>query len=67
MKNKVEDKPFVQLLGEDGNVFSIIGRCRRAARKAGWPEDRWKKFTEEVESGDYDHALQTVIRNFETV
>ena len=31
----------VRLVGEDGNAFAILGRCRAALRKAGYP---WWKF-----------------------
>jgi hypothetical protein len=59
----------VALTGEDGNVFSIIGRCRRAVRL--WarkndvdPEPIIDAFTKDATSGNYDHALQTVMRYF---
>jgi hypothetical protein len=53
----------VQLSGEDGNVFSIIGRVRRALRKGGATADDIEAFTDEVEtSGCYDEALRTVMR-----
>lgn len=29
------EKPVCKLVGEDGNVFNIIGRVRRALRYAG--------------------------------
>ena len=53
----------VQLTGEDGNVFAIIGRVRRALRDAGEPEDVLDVFSSEVmDSESYDAALQTVMR-----
>jgi hypothetical protein len=53
----------VQLTGEDGNVFSIIGRVRQALRCAGATEDDLKAFTDEVmAAGAYDNVLQTVMR-----
>jgi hypothetical protein len=30
-----ETKPTVKLVGEDGNVFSILGRVKQALRRAG--------------------------------
>lgn len=59
-------KPFVQLTGEDGNVFSILGRCQKAARKAGWTPEQIEAFRKEATSKDYDHVLQTVMTQFET-
>lgn len=52
----------VQLSGEDGNAFSIIGRVCKAMRRAGVPKDTIDKFTEEATDGDYDHLLQTCMK-----
>jgi len=62
----------VKLLGEDGNAFGIIGRCRRAirnaARKGVLPKSMAatisEEFTKEATEGDYDHLLQTVMKYF---
>lgn len=62
----METKPFVQLSGEDGNVFFIMARCHQAAKKAKWPTERWEAVKNDMDSGDYDHALQVVMQNFET-
>lgn len=51
----------VQLLGEDGNAFFIIGRVTQALRRAGHA-DFIKEFQDEAMSGDYSHVLQTCIR-----
>jgi hypothetical protein len=61
----MEAKPQVKLVGQDGNAFSILGRCQRAARTAKWDKVRIDAFMEEATSGDYDHLLQTVMRNFD--
>lgn len=58
-------KPIVKLTGESGNAFMIIGLCLRAARKAGWDNERWLKIRAEMTSGDYDHVVQTAMRYFE--
>ena len=52
----------VQLSGEDGNAFVIIGRVRRALRRADVSQAEIDEFTEEAKSGDYDHVLQTCMR-----
>lgn len=57
-------KPRIQLIGEDGNAFAILGRCQKAARKAGWSKDAIEAFMEEAKSGDYDHLLRTVMEHF---
>ena len=58
-------KPQVKLVGEDGNAFSILGRCSRSFKKSGLPQEWWDKFHAEATSGDYDHLLQTVMKYFE--
>ena len=59
------DKPTLKLVGTDGNAFALLGKARRAATDAGWPERRWKEIQTEAMSGDYDHLLQTLIAHFE--
>jgi hypothetical protein len=51
-------KPFVQLSGEDGNVFSIIGRCGKALKNAG-QIDKAKEFSAKaMKSDSYDEVLR---------
>jgi len=52
----------VELSGQDGNAFMIIGRISGALRKHKVPNDRIKDFQAEAMSGDYDHVLQTAMR-----
>ena len=52
----------VQLSDRDGNVFAIIGRVRLALRRTGVHPDDIEAFTNECDKGNYDHALQTVMR-----
>ena len=49
----------VQLVGEDGNAFSILGRVRMAMKKHGISEDVRDEFMREATSDDYDHLLRT--------
>jgi hypothetical protein len=58
-------KPRVRLVGEDGNAFFILGRCRRVARAAGWDEEQLDVFMNKAMDGDYDHLLRTVAEHFE--
>ena len=55
------DKPKVKLVGEDGNAFSVIGRCCRALKEAGYSEAQVKAFTDEATSGDYSNVLATAM------
>ena len=58
-------KPILQLLGQDGNAFAILGKARRAAKDADWSDAEVKKFMDEAKSGDYDHLLQTCMKYFD--
>jgi hypothetical protein len=60
------ERPQVQLVGLDGNAFSILGRCRSAARKI-WNEAQWRKFHDEATADDYDHLLCTVADYFDLI
>lgn len=52
----------VQLSGEDGNAFFVIGRVSSALRRAGVPSEEISEFTDEAMSGDYDNVLQTCMK-----
>ncbi len=63
------EKPKLKLVGEDGNVFSIMGRAYTAwNRTNGRGEEstiEWKRIQEDIMGGDYDHALCVVMDNFD--
>jgi len=50
-------KPIVQLIGQDGNTFSIMGRVKQALKSAGADKEYIDKYLSEATSGDYDHLL----------
>ena len=52
----------VQLTGQDGNAFAILGRTTRALRQAGLSKDKVDEYYAEATAGDYDHLLQTTMR-----
>lgn len=62
-----EDKPELRLVGEDGNVFFILGKAVRVARQEGWSEEKIEEFKKKAMSGDYDNALQTCMEYFDVV
>ena len=49
----------VQLVGQDGNAFAIMGRVMGALKKAGVPKDEIDAYYKESTAGDYDHLLRT--------
>jgi hypothetical protein len=58
-------KVKMQLVGIDGNAFSVIGAWRQKARTQGWTSEEIDKVLKEAMSGDYDHLLQTIMDNVE--
>jgi hypothetical protein len=52
----------VQLTGEDGNAFSIMGRVTKALREGKVPKEEIDLFRTECNSGDYDNLLQTCFK-----
>ena len=53
----------IDLIGEDGNAFAILGRVSRAMRRAGIDAE-YPAFQAEATAGDYDNLLMTVTRWF---
>lgn len=51
------NKPIVQLLGQDGNAFAIMGRVKQALKSAGADKEYINKYLSEATSGDYDHLI----------
>lgn len=49
----------VQLTGEDGNAYNLLGIVQRAMRRANVPETECKEFIDAAMSGDYNHLLRT--------
>ena len=52
----------VQLTGEDGNAFAILGKVSQALRQAGVPAEERDAFMQEATAGNYDHLLQVVMQ-----
>jgi len=48
----------VQLTGEDGNAYSIMGKVSRALKLAGATKEEQDQYMNESMSGDYDHLLR---------
>lgn len=51
----------VQLTGQDGNAFAIMGAVSKALRQAGASPVELAQYMEESMSGDYDHLLRTAM------
>lgn len=52
----------VKLVGEDGNIFNLMGKVQKALKKAGVSKEEQSQFLEEVsQSNSYDQALQVIM------
>ena len=51
----------VQLTGNDGNAFAIMGAVRKALRRAGVSSEEIAEYTAQSSSGDYAHLLGTAM------
>ena len=49
----------VQLSGNDGNAFAILGAVKRALHKADVPLKEIEEFMNQATAGDYNHLLAT--------
>jgi hypothetical protein len=61
-----EDKKHVlKLTGTSNHAVAIINAARRAARDAGWDQNRIDALVKELTAGDYDHVLQVCMQHFD--
>jgi hypothetical protein len=63
MDNK--PKPEVQLIGQDGNVFNLLGICVKALKKAGQLEEAQELQKRVWECGSYNEALSIMLEYVE--
>lgn len=52
----------VELSGNDGNAFAILGAVKKALKSAGATTEEQEQFFSEATSGDYDHLLRTACK-----
>ena len=58
-------KVKLELIGLNGNAYSLVGAFQRAARRQGWEQEQIKSVLDDCMSGDYDHLLQVLMKNTE--
>ena len=56
-------KVKLNLVGQNGNAFSLLAAFRKQACKEGWTPEELADVQIEATSGDYDHLLQTLIKH----
>jgi hypothetical protein len=61
MANLVGGKTVnLELVGLDGNAWSLMGAFSQKARREGWSQEEISKVTYECMAGDYHHLLRTL-------
>jgi hypothetical protein len=51
----------VQLSGNDGNAFAVMGTVKSALKKAGASNEELDKYLADSMSGDYDNLLRVAM------
>tara|TARA_B110000503_G_scaffold14157_1_gene19312 strand:- start:333 stop:527 length:195 start_codon:yes stop_codon:yes gene_type:complete len=51
----------VDLVGEDGNAYAILGRVQKALKAAGVDKEERDAYFAEATSGDYNHLLRVTM------
>ncbi|MDD5510704.1 MAG: hypothetical protein PHI12_07840 [Dehalococcoidales bacterium] len=52
--------PSIKVVGEDGNIFSIMGRASRALKDSGQPERATEMCDAVQQCHSYDEALAKI-------
>ncbi len=69
MKITRNNRPKLQLTGNSGNAYYIIGAAAQAYRRHYGNETsgpvEWDVIRKEMESGNYDHLLITTFKHFD--
>jgi len=60
-------KPKVQLIGSDGNAFSIIGKVVQVMKKHGFNQQVINNYKKDALKGDYNHLLQITSKYVEII
>lgn len=58
-------KPTCKLLGEDGNIFTLLGLASKTLKNNGMKEEAAEMTKRVMESGSYDEALMIISKYVE--
>jgi len=62
----MKNKPELQLIGHDGNIYAIMGSAARLLRQNGMKEESDEMFQRVTSSGSYEEALGIVSEYVQT-
>jgi len=54
---------YLDLTKLNGNAFSLMSAWKKQAKRAGWSFEDIERVLHECMTGDYDHLVQTLIKN----
>lgn len=60
METVINKKVNLNLIGIDGNAFSIMGAFRSQAKKEKWSNSEIEAVLNKAMDGDYNHLLYTI-------
>lgn len=58
-------KPVCKLIGQDGNIFNLLGIASRTLKRAGMREEAEKMGKEALNTTSYDEALSVIMKYVE--
>ncbi len=65
--NTIGKKVKMNLVGLDGNSFSLMGHFQQNGRRQGWSKDEINQVLTKCMSGDYDNLIRVLIDHTEEV
>ena len=66
LQDQVPQKPKMELVGQDGNIFGIMGRASRLLKRAGQHEQADEMISRVTACGSYNEALNIISEYVET-
>lgn len=60
---KPDEKPEVQLVGNDSNAYAIMGAVKTALKRAGADQEYIDQYMDESMAGDYDNLLIVAMKH----
>lgn len=61
------ERPEAKIIGEDGNIFNVMGIASRSLKKTGFKEESEEMVNRVTNSHSYDEALGIIMQYIEPV
>lgn len=59
-----ERRPVIDLQGQDGNAFVLLGRARQYGKELGFSEEKITNLLNDMKSSDYRHLVDCFMEAF---